>query len=180
MTSTKMNQWLEANQHYLTIALARICSLLQASHDAPAIADIRAEWKLSAPPALESLRARFDLTDFETDVLLLCAGVELDSKVATLCAAAQGETGRTSPTFSTVLGLLPNPHCSALVPSAPLRYWHLIEVNASNLLTQSSLRINAPILHYLTGISSADDPLPGYLDPPSITTKPAPAPVHSP
>ena len=42
--------------------------------------------------ALDALRRSFGLSPFERDVLLLCAGVELDARVrAPLCAAAQGD-----------------------------------------------------------------------------------------
>jgi hypothetical protein len=114
---------------------------------------------------VESLRARFSLSDFEVSVLLLCAGVELDSRLAALCAAAQGEGGRQAVSFSMALGLLPGPHWSALLPAAPLRFWRLVEVSGGGSLTQSTLRIDERILHYLTGISYLDDRLTGYIEP---------------
>src|SRR5688500_10301252 len=47
---------------------------------------------LPGPAALDHLCAAFRLSPFERDVLLLCAGVELDSSFAELCAAAQGDS----------------------------------------------------------------------------------------
>ena len=69
---------------------------------------------MPAPPALETLCRRSGLSPFERDVLLLCAGVELDSRFAPLCAAAQGDPARPYPTFSLALAALPEPHWSAL------------------------------------------------------------------
>src|SRR5438132_821323 len=59
------------------------------------------------PVALETLCAMFCLSPFERNVLLLCAGIELDSAFAPLCVAAQGEAGRNFPTFSLALAALP-------------------------------------------------------------------------
>src|SRR5207245_1875401 len=76
------------------------------------------------------LCATFRMSAFERSVLLLCAGIELDSAFAPLCAAAQGEAGRNFPTFSLALAALPDAHWSALTPAAPLRRCRLIEVGA--------------------------------------------------
>ena len=43
----------------------------------------------AAPPALVTLTQRLGLTPFERDLLLLCAGMELDTSIAALCARAQ-------------------------------------------------------------------------------------------
>jgi hypothetical protein len=83
---------------------------------------------LQTPSALDSLCNVFALSPFERDVLLLCAGMELDSTFAQLCVSAQGDPQRAFPTFSLALAALPEAHWSALIPVAPLRRWRLIEV----------------------------------------------------
>lgn len=45
---------------------------------------------LQEPAPLQRLCAAFGLSPFERDLLLLCAGVELDSSFAGLCAQAMG------------------------------------------------------------------------------------------
>jgi hypothetical protein len=115
--------------------------------------------------ALDNLCAAFGLSPFERDILLLCAGIELDSTFAAQCAAAQGDSRRIYPTFSLALAALPGAHWSALVPAAPLRRWRLIEVGAGDSLTTSPLRIDERILHYLTGISYLDERLHGLVEP---------------
>ncbi len=119
----------------------------------------------SPPPALETLCNLFGLSIFERDLLLLCAGVELDSKFAGLCANAQGDPRRDYPTFSLALGALPEPHWSAIAPAGPLRHWRLIEVLPGPSLTLSPLRIDERVLHFLAGISHLDERLSGLVEP---------------
>ncbi len=119
-----------------------------------------------APPALEIVGSTFGLSAFERALLLLCAGMELDSTFADLCAAAQGDPSRCFPTFSLVLAALPEPHWSALSPAAPLRRWRLIEVvqQPGALLTTSQLRIDERVLHFLAGVQYLDDRLHGLFE----------------
>ena len=117
------------------------------------------------PEILEALQAAFGLSPFERDLLLLCAGIELDSTVAPLCAAAQGDPSRSYPTFSLGLAVLPDAHWSALSPEAPLRKWRLIEVGVGPALTVSPLRIDERVLHHLVGLVFLDERLAGLVEP---------------
>jgi hypothetical protein len=176
------NNWHEANQRYLMAAMAVVRESLeqhaaradsqageQPLTDAPSGATRQslkqAAAEMPAPPALETLCAAFALSPFERDVLLLCAGVELDSAFAALCAAAQGDPRRAHPTFSLALAALPDPHWSALAPTAPLRRWRLIEARTGEMLTTSPLRIDERVLHYLAGVSYLDERLHGLVEP---------------
>ncbi len=188
--------WLKANQRHLMRAIGRVGALLEGRGATEPAAEGRAgssqlgrrgmpdedeahpatERCPTAPsPALDTLCATFGLSPFERDILLLCAGVELDSKFASLCATAQGDTTRAYPTFSLALGALPDPHWSALAPNAPLRWWRLIEISNGNALTTSPLRIDERILHYLTGIWHLDDRLAGLVEPVRIADELAPS-----
>jgi hypothetical protein len=118
----------------------------------------------SEPFALERICSIFSLSSFERMLLLLCAGMELDGSFASLCAAAQGDDRRAYPTFSLALAALPGAHWSALVPSAPLRYWRLIEVGSGGGLTTSPLRIDEKILHYLAGVAHFDERLSSVME----------------
>lgn len=166
--------WTEDNQRYLVAALATVRRSLERHAQQTGMAintPDREETELPnmsnmpAPPMLELLCSLFHLSPFERDVLLMCAGMELDAAFPTLCAAAQGNSSRPYPTFSLALAALPAAHWNALAPGAPLRYWRLIEVNASTGLTSSPLRIDERILHYLTGINYLDERLSGLLEP---------------
>ena len=131
------------------------------------------------PAALETLCATFRMSAFERSVLLLCAGIELDSAFAPLCAAAQGEAGRNFPTFSLALAALPDAHWSALTPDAPLRRWRLIEVGAGPSLTVAPLRIDERVLHYLAGVPQLDDRLAGLVEPIAPVASADLAPSHA-
>jgi len=178
MSITAITNWHEANQRYLMAALAEVRQTLERhaarSQDAPQA--VEPDWAaqqtlreaaaaMPAPPALETLCEMFGLAPFERKVVLLCAGMELDSSFASLCAAAQGDPRRTNPTFSLALAALPEAHWSALSPAGPLRYWRLIEVGTSDGLTQSLLRIDERVLHYLTGVQHLDERLAGFVEP---------------
>lgn len=167
--------WREANQRHLLAALAVVRGVLDRHAGGPepgpepAQALEAAAAAMPSPPALEVIRERFGLSGFERDILLLCAGVELDSGFAARCAAAQGEghreNGRRSPTFSLALAALPEPHWSALTPGAPLRHWRLIELGSGEGLTASPLRIDERVLHFLAGVETVDDRLSGLIKP---------------
>ncbi len=169
--------WAEANQHYLMAALVPLRLALQqhAQHlnpgsDVPSAADtqlapLQDTNEMSSPPALELLCSLFHLSTFERAILLLCAGMELDSSFASLCSAAQGSLSHAYPTFALALAALPEAHWSALMPNAALRYWRLIELNTNNGITSSPLRIDERILHYLTGLNYVDERLAGLIEP---------------
>lgn len=112
---------------------------------------------MPAPPALEVIVDGLGLSDFERDLLLLCAGVELDTAFAHACAEAQGDPAHTYATFGLGLASLPGAHWNAISPARPLRRWHLIELTQPEVPTASPLRVDERILHALAGIS--------YLDP---------------
>ena len=162
--------WLSSNQGILASEIARVRSLLvvldgadaptphepRLSPDAPSRAVTPRHEPMARPPAFEALRAAFDLTTFERDLVLLCAGMELDASVAAACGAAHGDPQRSFPTFSLALSRLPNAHWNALLPAAPLRRWHLLEFASGGSpgapLTTRPLRIDERVLHYLTGL----------------------------
>jgi ATPase family associated with various cellular activities (AAA) len=173
MMSMPSPTWQTENQQHLATALDGVRASLQqylaraqGQNLEPEPAEIAKPTfgAMSSPPALISLCHNFQLTTFERDLLLLCAGVELSASLAQLCNSAQGGSVN-YPTFSLALAALPNAHWSALTPASPLRYWRLIEVANGESLTQSRLRIDERVLHYLNGISYLDDRLRGLVEP---------------
>jgi len=172
MNATPHN-WQEANQHYLMAALARVRDALEAKVNAGEQMGSRSSYEeikrnslsqFSSPPALEQLCTSFALSSFERDVLLLCAGMELDASFPALCASVQGDPQRAFPTFSLALSSLNAPQWKALMPTSPLRRWRLIEVGTGSALTLSPLRIDERILHYLTGLQYLDERLAGIIE----------------
>lgn len=171
MTSTVSPTWQDANQHHLAIALDRVRTALHnyiariQGNPAPDPIPTIPDNPIAAQTTLRSLCLAFNLCPFEQDLLLLCAGVELSGSFAQLCATAQGNPQLTYPTFSLALATLPDADWSAIAPVSPLRHWRLIEVSNSDSLTQSRLRIDERVLHYLNGILYLDDRLRGWIEP---------------
>ncbi|WP_426610539.1 ATP-binding protein [Bradyrhizobium sp. McL0616] len=130
------------------------------------------------PIALDRLSRAFGLSAFETDLLLLCAGMELDSELRMLCAQAQNDPASPFPTFGLALTVLAEAHWSALSPEAPLRRWRLIDVAAGPILTRAALKIDERVVHFLVGVSQLDERLTSLLDPLATSTVNDLAPSH--
>ncbi|MEO1125059.1 MAG: ATP-binding protein, partial [Cyanobacteria bacterium J06639_16] len=168
--------WQEANQQYLLAALIDVKQRLREQagkpSDTPANADealtkaaeyLADGWGSIA--TLEELCKLFGLSNFERNILLLCASLELDASLASLCSIIQGEPQKTFPTLGLALGLFPDSHWSALTPRSPLRRWRLIELGKGLGLMQRPLQLNERILHYLAGINNLDEELSSLVEP---------------
>jgi hypothetical protein len=157
MEASKKTSWVEANQAYLVAEFARLKRFLDPNSSADSVASVEeTRAALETSPAIDHLSELFGLTAFERDILLLCAGVEMDSKIAMLCGDAQGHSQRSYLTFGLAMAALPEPHWSALTPIRPLRRYRLLEVGAGHVLTTAPLRIDERILHYLAGVNLLD------------------------
>ena len=75
--------------------------------------------KVDPPPALVILGQRLGLSQFEQQILLLCAAMELDTRMPALCAQAQDDPSRPYPTFALALTLFDEPAWEALWVIAP-------------------------------------------------------------
>lgn len=159
------DDWAAENRRYTAAAFRRVVALL--SDDGSAARD-EAERELadragamSTLPALAGLQAAFDLSSFERDLLVLCAGLELDDGVRQALAergSTDAGSGRVpAPTFALALARIPGAEWRALTPAAPLRRWGLVEVGAGPVLTTAPLCIGERVLHYLAGVQYLDD-----------------------
>ena len=163
-------RWQTGNDEYLAAALQWLRLRLQRQVDpavgtepelsAAAAALSHAESD-SAPPALMLLGRLLGLSHFEQEVLLLCAAVELDTRIGPLCAQAQDDPNRPYPTFALALALFDEPAWDVLSPERPLRYWRLLEIHQAGPqpLTTSPLRAEERIVNYLKGLNYLDDRL---------------------
>ena len=170
-SSSSSLSWADANQRFLSAEIACLRARLAArgisaapvemdgdgaSVEAPAVELAAARAALPTPAALDVVTDAFGLSPFERAVLLLCAGVEMDSRVAAACAAAGARDRRFPVTFGLAFTALDEPHWSALLPSGPLRRWKLVELESGAGLTTSGLRIDERILHFLAGLNALD------------------------
>jgi hypothetical protein len=128
---------------------------------------LRATEQSDPPPALLQLQSRMSLSNFERDLLLLCVAMELDTRIATLCAQAQDDLSRAYPTFALAMTLFAEPTWDAQSPLRPLRYYRMLDVNQSSgqPLTTSALRADERIAHFAKGLPHIDDRLAAFVAP---------------
>jgi hypothetical protein len=163
--------WEETNQRHLVVELARVRDDIASHLGSPSPArdevvapvDPDGERNDDQETALAAVVRAFHLSSFERDVLLLCAGVELDARFGAVLATGS-DAARGVPTFGLALAAIRDAHWSALTPEGPLRAWRLIELIGSGLTT-AELRIDERILHFLAGINELDGRLQGLVAP---------------
>jgi hypothetical protein len=169
-TAADTTSWPEQNQAYLSAEFARLRQRfsdreqrdeLEAAELEKHAAELRSQ--MHSPPAIDLLAELFVLTGFERQLLLLCAGVEMDSRLAEACAKAQGNPQKAYVTFGLAMALLPDPHWDATTAARPLRRFFMLAVQPANNLTSAPLRIDERILHYLAGGNLPDPRLESLL-----------------
>jgi hypothetical protein len=126
----------------------------------------------SGESAIDQLTATFGLSPFERDLLLLSVGATMDSEIGSLCARA---TGGLWATAGLGLAALPDSHWSALLPSAPLRRFRLVEVNDEPWTPGGPLIVPEVVLHYVSGFDVLDP----YLETVVVRIPPPPVMVAS-
>ncbi|MDB6158418.1 MAG: family ATPase [Gammaproteobacteria bacterium] len=160
-----LNDWTEANQRLLVAEFGRIRALVSNGDTASASAEIDTLCAaMPAPAAIDTVARLFQLTAFERDVLLLAAGVEMDSLLAALCGQTSGPAQRPWATFGLALATLTDPHWSALAPREPLRRLRLVEVDEGAGLTATRLKIDERVLHFIGGLNYLDHRLAPLLE----------------
>ena len=172
MTETANPAWAETNRRYLAarIAAARFAlatisrspddeGLERPGEEVAALAEWADETErtLTPKPSLDRLCAAFELSPFERDVLVLCAGMAVDPSVASLCAAAHGDQHAACPTFALARAAFEGEDWTAMTPAGPLRKWRLVHVGRGDTLLTSPLRIDESVLHHLMGTPSLDE-----------------------
>ncbi|MEP6897874.1 MAG: ATP-binding protein [Rhodanobacter sp.] len=112
-------------------------------------------------PALSVLASRLGLSAFERDLLLLCIGMELDTRFPALCAQAQHDPGKPYPTFALAFAILDQPSWDALSPERPLRYWRLLEIHQPGPLPLIAAALSADerVVNFVKGMNYLDDRL---------------------
>ncbi len=168
--------WYDTNTHYLLTAVANVhhalkhyvenqqnSASLATPNDASALAEIAAT--MPAPPALEQLCAIFDLSAFERHILLLGVGMAIFHDFPALCANVHGNPQKPYPTFNLAVQVFHETHWNAFLPYAPLRYWHLLQMDSNEELSHSRLRVDEGILHYLMGEPYHDPSLLNWIQP---------------
>lgn len=93
--------------------------------------------------------------------------MELDTRIATLCAQAQNNPDRAYPSFALILTLFDDPVWDIVSSERPQRQWHLLEINQSGVLplTLSPLHADERIVNYVKGLNDLDSRLTALLTP---------------
>lgn len=188
-TIPTLTDWHHGNELYLMrsitqvhFALDRYIARLQGQEeelsqvDPPDPEEIAAQ--MSQTPALVHLCRCFNLSPFERDILLLCAGRAIHPAFRNLCTLAHQRAEASYPTFHLALKLFPESHWTAFHPTSPLRRWQLLKWDSQEDITYANLQIDEAILHYLWGHSYQDQLLFGVIEPFSPHWTPFPLP-HS-
>ena len=118
---------------------------------------------MPAPSTVDVLCNLFGLSPFERELLLLCAGMELDAAFPRTLRCGPNDPQQAHPTFGLALAALPDSHWSGISPDAPLRYWRLLEISTGSNLIASPLRIDERTLHFLAGVNHLDEHLMGFV-----------------
>ena len=153
--------WTEQNQQALVREFAALRRRLGDTREI-GDRDLAAE-AMDSPSAIDILSRIFELSSFERELLLLCAGVEMDSALAERCGELVGRPQLGFVTFSLAMATLRDPHWSALAPTAPLRRYRLIEMESGHGFTTAPLHIDERMLHTLAGVNRLDQRLEGML-----------------
>jgi ATPase family associated with various cellular activities (AAA)/Winged helix domain, variant len=141
------------------LALPPVTTEVTEAQVAEAAERLRAAEKSTPPPAMTILAERFELSPFERDVLLLAVAMEIDTRIAALCARALDDPTRPFPTFALAFAIFEQPSWDALSPERPLLYWRMIEVSQSVVqpMTMSAIRADQRIANYVKGLSHIDE-----------------------
>jgi hypothetical protein len=130
-------------------------------------------------PSIDLLAARFGLTPFERDVVLLCLAPEMDPSFERIFAYVQDDAARRFATPHLALSLFaPEATASArasFFEASPLRRWRLIaaESGSQNGALTSPIRLDERILNYLWGVNRMDARCTDLLSKASETLLPA-------
>jgi hypothetical protein len=113
------------------------------------------------PPPLIVLARRLGMTAFERNVLLLSVAMELDTRIAGLCARVHRVPAMDYPTFALAMSVFDDPAWDAISPERPLRHWQLVDVvrTGPEPLTSSRLRADDRIVSFVKGLHHLDERL---------------------
>lgn len=161
-----ISQWQQQNYQALLAEIAAQKTALQTLAGQPAAPSSPTPITCDGPSHpdanMATLCDRFRLSTFERQIIVLCAGCELDPQIAELC---QQLNGNPRPTLGLALRCFPG-HSGALKPDAALRYFDFIQFAADQgTFLHRPLVISDWLLFYLTGTGQREPGLNGCLQP---------------
>ncbi|MGF1489080.1 MAG: hypothetical protein ACFBSE_18490, partial [Prochloraceae cyanobacterium] len=121
------------------------------------------EIEISRDSNLRKLISRFNLSDIERDILLLCVAREILPKFQVLLDSIKSKKTVKYICFQLVREIFPHFSWQALSPNSPLLRWQLISLENGPILSERLIKITPTIFYYLVGESSLDPELEGIL-----------------
>lgn len=155
---------LDALQESLRVDIADVRGRLEAVARGQEVADATAHVHAET---LRATKSAFGLSDFECHLLLLCAAIELDTEVAAMCERLNGQAGHRSASFALANRAFADSHWSALLPTGPLRFWSLVDLDTrrDTPMAHARIAIAERALHHLTGLVYLDESLHPWVTP---------------
>ncbi|MFG6107582.1 ATP-binding protein [Leptothoe sp. EHU-05/26/07-4] len=171
-----MSSWAEQNRAYLLAVCRGLRLRLRRAIGEDAITPemleeaevaIAKAAAMDPEPAALELGYRFNLTDLDLGILLLCVAMEVDPQIPELCDQAQGDRGWAFPTFALCFNLFDQVQWDVMTVDAPLRYWRLVELHSPQPqpLPQTMLRADERVVNHVMGSSGLDHRLEGLVTP---------------
>ena len=176
-TDEKKKRAQEALQAEFLRLSALLENLIAATHDCEQCAPERTEpdsipsrpiADSLAPGPLDIIAERFGLSDFERDIIALCAGAESDPRIAGLCSCLFQDADARFITVNLALSVLPDPDLAAFSPDGTLRRLRLIQASGEEPLIRRKLGISERVLFYLYGIECEEVAFGGIVQEASI------------
>jgi AAA+ superfamily predicted ATPase len=118
-----------------------------------------------ALPGIDALAARFDLTSFEQEVILLCLAPELDPAFDRLYAYLHNDATRCFATPHLAITALDSEAAAgsaraSFLPGASLRRWRIVSLSpasSSGTLITTAMRLSERVIYYVLGIHHIEE-----------------------
>jgi len=147
--------WYSANQQYLNASIFHLQHKIQNNQDEAS----EICWEQELAPNLDLLIRRYQLSDFERDLVLLAAGCELSGAFRKHISECLGNSDAGYFTLQDALSILPDTHWDAIGPNGTLRKNNLIRLKEGEPLLNRKFTLDENILQFLTGFSTFGEQL---------------------
>lgn len=161
-----METWEIINQGYLKSQLDQLLESIKNRSELPSGSLSKDhDFDKSNPPAIERLCRLFHLSDFERQLVLFSAGIQLDKTFGDICCELRGDKSKPWLSFDLALRLFNEGNWAPFNTQSTLRYWQIIEPEDLKSPTVCPIHLDQSILNYLIGHPVSDPQLEPYLLP---------------